>query len=134
MRDPQRNPMLRLIDWDYDKGIPPVDLLAEYNEAMGSPPGWICHDGVFSFGPYHQSAHPPSCFLLAEGPHPAHEHAGSDRLPSFCARESGPGRACGMPPDHPIHRPDRPIEFWEWPGIVERHEWAYALYLLAGGR
>ena len=125
----------RLLGWDLGQGVPPAEMIAEYNEDMWPQAGWATIDGDLDFGSYHRPGdYTVSCYLLAEGPHPTHEHVRGRHLPSFCAHRFGPDRVCGLPPDHPIHRPDCHIEIWEWPDIIERYAWTFALYLLAGGR
>ena len=126
--------MARLSEWDPSDGVPPAEMIAEYNEAMGSPPGWATIDGGLEAGSSYVFDYPDSCYLLAGGPYPAHEHAGNAVSP-YCRHRAGPDRvACTMLPDHPIHRPDRPLEFCEWPDIIETYDWLNALYLLSGGR
>ena len=117
-----------------------------------APGAWTRLDGEMELGAFSLD-YPDSCYLLAAGPLPAHEHVAAEGPPPGCRhlmrhkrvaagpqpsysrhQMRHPERFCGLPPDHPIHRPDRPLEFWEQADILEAHDWWTALYLLAGGR
>ena len=135
-----RSTVARLHAWDHSDGVPPAELLAEYNEELGAPLGWATIDGDIDFGAYHMNfgayhgEDTDSWYLLAGGPRPTHEHVRGRHLPLCCQYEKHPDLECQMPPDHPVHRPDLPIEVWEWADIIERYGWPHGLYLLAGGR
>ena len=138
MTVPVPSPMYRLLEWDVgNRGIPPAELLVAYNESLGSPPGWVTIEGDIDYGGYWGDGfgYTESWYLLAGGPYPTHEHVPGRHLLLACQHPEPPDyRACQRWPDHPIHRPDRPIEVWEHADILERYGWLQGLYLLAGGR
>ena len=133
--DPLPSAMTRLLAWDYDRdGNPPPELLAEHNADMGGPPAWVQLDDDIAFGAHFGFEYPDWCYLLSGGPFPAHAHERGRHLPLVCQYQESPDLACHRWPDHPIHRPDHPIEIWEHADILERYGWLQGLYLLAGGR
>ena len=137
-----RSAWSRLLRWDPFDGVPPASLLAESN-AEGSPLMWVPLDGETALAETEDeiiaALEEPLCepdhswWLLAGGRWPPHEHEPGHRKERCRYPLRGYPR-CWKYADHPAHRPDRPLEIWEWADIIETYEWFHALYLLAGGR